>query len=341
MESGKRGSMGSAARGVFAVAVIALLGLAGGASAQVVPIPIPPPPPPPDLPDLPIPPVPPVPSPGPNPTDPPPVGSPATPSTATSGASGGGGSGGGSTASGSGKGEKTGSRAARARTRFDRLPHRLEALLERIAAGRQVRADLRRLERLLASLSPRMRARILRLVRTEIAHLRGGNVTPAERRRIQRLQMVIGILKRGGSGSTGGPPLEAVQPSATTIGEARGATGSIAPATSSSSPTQPFASRGSLATREGGSGRESDRSILGLPASRWEIPLGVFIAFALLFVLSLGALVLAVAPPRTLPAGRLREMMKLQRAEVGFTGATTLAGLTLLLALTLFLGAPL
>jgi hypothetical protein len=114
-----------------------------------------------------------------------------------------------------------------------------------------------------------------------------------------------------------------------------------APSRSSAGPTQQPTSRGSLPAREGGSARENDHSILGLPASRWEIPLGVFIAFALLFVLSLAALVLALAPPRTLPAGRLREVMKLQRAEVGFTGATTLAGLTLLLALTLVLGAPL
>jgi len=325
--------MGSAARGVLVVACVALLGLASGASAQVVPIPDPPPLPPPGLPDLPTPPVPPVPSPG--PVDPPP-GSPATPSTASAG-----GSSGGSTASGSRKGNKAGPNDSRKRTRFDRLPRRLETLLERIAAGRHFRGNLARLERLLASVSPRLRARVLRLVRAEIRHLRRGEQATAERRRIRRLQSVLESLKGDKRGSTDGPRVEAPQPSATSAAP----TGSPAPTTaasaSSAGEAPPPASRSSLPAREGASGRASDRSILGLPASRWEIPLGVFIAFALLFVLSLGALVLAVAPPRTLPAGRLREVMRLQRAEVGFTGATTLAGLTLLLAVTLLLGAPL
>jgi hypothetical protein len=332
--------MGSAARGVFAVACVALLGLAGGASAQVLPIPVPPPPPPPDLPDLPpTPPVPPVPTPG--PVDPPPVGNPTAPTAPSAGTNGS--SEGGTNTSGSRKDRKAGSRASRKHTRFDRLPRRVEALLERIAAGRHSRGDLARLERLLASMSPGMRARVLRLVRAEIRQLRGGSETAAERRRIRRLQSVIEILRSGETRSIQGTQLEAPQPSTPSVTATDGTdpTAAPAPSSSSSSQAQPPTSRGSLPAREGDSGRNSDRSIFGLPASRWEIPLGVFIAFALLFVLSLGALVLAVAPPRTLPAGRLREVMKLQRAEVGFTGATTLAGLTLLLALTLLLGAPL
>jgi hypothetical protein len=73
------------------------------------------------------------------------------------------------------------------RTRFDRLPPRLERLLERIELGRNVRANLRRLERALASASVRDRARLLRLLNAEIRRLRADGVSPAERRSIERL----------------------------------------------------------------------------------------------------------------------------------------------------------
>jgi hypothetical protein len=73
------------------------------------------------------------------------------------------------------------------RTRFDRLPPRLERLLERIELGRNVRANLRRLEQALASLSVRKRAGLLRLLNAEIRRLRGDGVSTAERRRIARL----------------------------------------------------------------------------------------------------------------------------------------------------------
>jgi hypothetical protein len=329
--------MGSAARGVFAVACVAVLGLAGGASAQL-PIPVPPPPPPPDLPDLPTPPVPPV--PGPGQVDPPPVGSPTAPTAPSAGANGS--SEGGSSASGSRSDRKARSNASRTRTRFDRLPRRVEALLERIAAGRHSRGDLARLERLLAAMSPSLRARVLRLVRAEIRQLRGGSETAAQRRRIRRMQSIIELLRSRESRSTQSTAgLEAPPPSTMGVTATDRPDPTIAPSRSSTGQAQQPASGGSLPAREGATARGNDRSILGLPASTWEIPLGVFIAFALLFVLSLGALVLAIAPPRALPAGRLREVMKLQRAEVGFTGATTLAGLTLLLALALALGAPL
>jgi hypothetical protein len=73
------------------------------------------------------------------------------------------------------------------RTRFDRLPPRLERLLERIELGRNVRANLRRLEQALASVSARERARLLRRLNAEIRRLRANGVSPAERRRIDRL----------------------------------------------------------------------------------------------------------------------------------------------------------
>jgi hypothetical protein len=80
------------------------------------------------------------------------------------------------------------------RTRFDRLPPRLERLLERIELGRNVRANLRRLEQALASASPELRRRVLRLIRAEIRRLERGDVTPRERRRIERLRLVLETL---------------------------------------------------------------------------------------------------------------------------------------------------
>jgi hypothetical protein len=73
------------------------------------------------------------------------------------------------------------------RSRFDRLPPRLERLLERIELGRNVRANLRRLQQALASLSTRERARVLRLLNAEIRRLRADGVSATERKRIGRL----------------------------------------------------------------------------------------------------------------------------------------------------------
>ena len=73
------------------------------------------------------------------------------------------------------------------RTTFDRLPSRLERLLERIELGRNARANLKRLEQVLGSVSVRERTRLLRLLNAEIRRLRADGVSPAERRRIQRL----------------------------------------------------------------------------------------------------------------------------------------------------------
>ena len=126
------------------------------------------------------------------------------------GTSGGGGSSGGSMSSGSTassgsssasaragsrEGARSSSRASRQRTRFDRLPRRFETLLERIEFGRNVRANIRRLEHLLASASPAVRARVLRLLRAEIRRLRADGVTRAERSRIERLELAKKALR--------------------------------------------------------------------------------------------------------------------------------------------------
>ena len=133
----------------------------------------------------------------------------AAPVSGTSGSAGGSTSGTGSASSGStssgSSGEsarssqrgdgKSGSRATRHRTKFDRLPRRFETLLERIEFGRNVRANIRRLEHLLASASPAVRARVLRLLRAEIRRLRADGVTRAERSRIERLELAKKALR--------------------------------------------------------------------------------------------------------------------------------------------------
>ena len=88
-----------------------------------------------------------------------------------------------------------GSSRPQERTRFDRLPRRLETLLERIELGRNVRANLRLLEDALASASPELRARVLRLIRAEIDRLQRGGTTPRERRRIERLRLALERLE--------------------------------------------------------------------------------------------------------------------------------------------------
>ena len=89
---------------------------------------------------------------------------------------------------------RDGSSRPHERTRFDRLPRRLEALLERIELGRNVRANLRRLEDALASASPQLRSRVLRLIRAEIDRLQRGGTTPRERRAIERLRLALDRL---------------------------------------------------------------------------------------------------------------------------------------------------
>jgi len=84
-------------------------------------------------------------------------------------------------------------------TRFDRLPRRAEVLLERIELGRNMRANLRRLEALLRR-SPALRAELARALRSELARLRKGGLTHAERRQVRRLVRVQRALAPSASG---------------------------------------------------------------------------------------------------------------------------------------------
>jgi hypothetical protein len=86
-------------------------------------------------------------------------------------------------------------------TRFDRLPRRAEILIERIELGRNIRANLRRLDALLRR-SPALRAELARALRSELVRLRKGGLTHAERRQVRRLAHVQRALAQWGSGSS-------------------------------------------------------------------------------------------------------------------------------------------
>jgi hypothetical protein len=86
-------------------------------------------------------------------------------------------------------------------TRFDRLPRRAEVLLERIELGRNVRANLHRLEALLRR-SPDLRTEVARALRAEMARLRKGGLTHAERRQLRRLVRLQQVLAPQASGSS-------------------------------------------------------------------------------------------------------------------------------------------
>jgi hypothetical protein len=81
------------------------------------------------------------------------------------------------------------------RTKFDRLPRRYEALLERIESGRHVRASIARLRAMLAQASPELRARVMRFIRLEIRRLERGGLTGRERAAAQRLRRLLATLQ--------------------------------------------------------------------------------------------------------------------------------------------------
>jgi hypothetical protein len=93
----------------------------------------------------------------------------------------------------------SGSNRGSSHTKFDRLPRRVETLLERIESGRNVRASIARLSELLGSSSPQLRARVMRLIRLEIRRLERGGLTGRERAAAQRLRRLQITLEAQGS----------------------------------------------------------------------------------------------------------------------------------------------
>ena len=148
------------------------------------------------------------------------------------------------------------------RSRFDRLPSRLERLLERIELGRDLRANLQRLEQALATLSARERARLLRLLNAEIRRLRADGVSPAERKRIERLNRARTMINTqsapAGSSAAAGARTDIPQTGPASEKEAPFA-GGVLEATAARS--EPGPSNGAAPPREG-AGDPSERSEL-------------------------------------------------------------------------------
>jgi hypothetical protein len=246
-------------------------------------------------------------------------------------------SGSGGTPAAGGGGHSAALRGPRLETTFDRLPRRLEVLLERIEMGQNVRANLRRLERALEAASPRLSARILRLVRAEARRLERGGLTRVQRPRLKRLRLVVAALTRpGGTANASGSAALPGQ-----LGDRPGhiSSGQGAPNSTSPSGSRPFTGSGapsSSPSKAGDSG--GDRDVGGF-GSRFDLPpdweSGVEVSFyaALFAVLALGliALLLAAVPPEAMPARRLRSFARTSRLALGMTGAATLIALALIL----------
>lgn len=225
-------------------------------------------------------------------------------------------------------------RATRIRTMFDRLPRRLEILLERIEMGQKLRTSSRRLERALAAASPRLRARVLRLVRGELRRLERGGITGLERGRVKRLRRVAnalaqpGGLAQYGSGTSTLPDRPAVSPTGAPSGQE-------APASRSPSGSRPLtgsAARSSPPSRGGEHGE--DGGGLNLPRD-WEpqIPFGLFVLLLVLLPLALLALFLAALVPERSPRGRLRGFLRESRIALVVTVGITLGAAVLVLFL--------
>lgn len=248
--------------------------------------------------------------------------------TTSGGSSGGGSTTSSRTASGSG-GERSGPR-----TRFDRLPPRFERLLERILGGRDVAANLRRLQAALAD-RPDLRARVLRLVRAEIAKLERGGVTPAEERRIDRLRRVEAALQPRPLGSA----VPAAEGGGLTWSASWMPRADAAVAATGESPDQGRTSE--VASEGAGAAPKDERgglagSLPGLPAVPGlpdDVSLGTLLLVIASILVALGAVAfaLAVLPSRAVPAGRARHALRTFRSDLAFVGLVALGATMLLL----------
>ena len=234
--------------------------------------------------------------------------------TTSSGADGGSGS-----ANDSSSGSATESNPASPRTRFDRLPRRYESLLEKIESGRHVRANIARLQALLASAPPQLRARLIRFIRLEIRRLERGGLTRRERAAVQRLRTLLTTLHGQAlqPASQGPLSLPRVEGSPTPSGTAAGG---VAAATADSEPG--FEGLGPRSDEGGSADRMMPPPWL-IPSSDPAWPLT-----ALLSVLAAVAcfVLLLTGQPRHLLPSAVQGMVEVRRPEVwGFAVAIGLS----------------
>jgi hypothetical protein len=197
--------------------------------------------------------------------------------------------------------------------------------------GRDLDANLRRLERALASASPRLRARILRLVRREIASLRRGGETARDRRTIRRLQRVEELLTPTAGTRAAAGPADFAAPVAASGSTPAPASGGAGSGTASS--TAPGSSRREPAAEPPAAG-----PIFGVPLPG-EIAFGVAVLVLVLVFLGVAALafVLAATPGAAVPAGRARRLLTTSRSNLAVTGLLALAATMLVLVVGVLL----
>lgn len=242
----------------------------------------------------------------------------------------------GGTAGGTG-GSAAALQVPRLRTSFDRLPRRLEALLERLIVGQEPRANLRRLKHALRGAPPQLRARVLRLLRAEMRRLRQGGLTRIERERYRRLHRILDALSQPGSSSatqSGSTPLPAQRGDRETGASSAGG----APNAANRGDSHPFT--GTDSERSSSSKAGEDRDVGGFgsradlpPAWEWNIQLGIYLALLGLLLFALAALLLAAVPADALPTRQLRRFVHRSRAALALMGASTLVALALIVFL--------
>ena len=229
-----------------------------------------------------------------------------TTSLTSSGADGGSGSASGGAAS---SGSATDSNRGSPQTRFDRLPRRYERLLERIESGRHVRANIARLQALLASASPQLRARVMRQIRLEIRRLERGGLTRRERAAVRRLRALLTRLQA--------PAPRPATPSSSALGRVEGsgilgATVSAGGVSAASAGSESAGSRPTNGRDEGSSANPRLRPPWLPPSphpSYWPLLLLVLAAVASLVLLLTG-------PPRHLLPAPVRGVVDVRRPEV-------------------------
>ena len=205
-------------------------------------------------------------------------------------------------------------------SRFDPLPRRYELLLERLELGRSPHAARARLLALLASATPELRERVVRLIRMEIRRLEQVGLTARERPAVQALRRLLRSLDRQVSGETVGAARSPRQSADadTSSAVARGGGVASAHAGSESSPSDPARSR---AGGRAEAGRGTPWGPLPSP-----IPPSGALDWLLLLVLLLGGigcllLLLSLVPRRSVPS-RARGAVAARRHELRMLALT-------------------
>ena len=201
-------------------------------------------------------------------------------------------------------------------TRFDRLPRRYETLLERIESGRNVRANIARLRALLASASPQLRARVMRLIRLEIRRLERGGLTRGERAAVRRLGGLLTMLQ----GQATRWPFSLGRVEGAGILSATTSGGGVEAATAGSE--SPRAGRAPTSARDGAS-----NAIPRLPLALPPPPSGLSYWWLLLLAAITCVLLLFTGPPRQLLPSPVRGMVEVREQEIWALAVVVVLGL--------------